>query len=264
HAVSAVNRVRDLVLQQREVRSGVHHPCDNTTRTVASLCQRVDQILGRDRPAGVMLQCSDVVQRGLAREQSGVGLLQLYGGCRLLTEDKRHLARITRLLLHRVQRDTDRPDLAVQLHTDELVHRQRRIGGRRGGGPVTPRDQSARDIEEAVVGEVALQDLLTELDRALRRAIEGGAVLLQHLAEPCVEVLLVDFEFRLKRVCHRFPLREVYLSGSSAYALAPCSSMNAAFFSQSFRSAFVRTRPDRKSTRLNSSHVKISYAVFCL
>src|SRR5207302_8577558 len=24
------------------------------------------------------------------------------------------------------------------------------------------------------------------------------------------------------------------------------------------------TRPDRKSTRLNSSHVKISYAVFCL
>src|SRR6266700_5505675 len=26
----------------------------------------------------------------------------------------------------------------------------------------------------------------------------------------------------------------------------------------------VRSRPDRKSTRLNSSHVKISYAVFCL
>src|SRR5690606_40891203 len=25
-----------------------------------------------------------------------------------------------------------------------------------------------------------------------------------------------------------------------------------------------RDRPDRKSTRLNSSHVKISYAVFCL
>src|SRR5690606_40891505 len=27
---------------------------------------------------------------------------------------------------------------------------------------------------------------------------------------------------------------------------------------------FHRSRPDRKSTRLNSSHVKISYAVFCL
>src|SRR5690606_26226146 len=26
----------------------------------------------------------------------------------------------------------------------------------------------------------------------------------------------------------------------------------------------LETRPDRKSTRLNSSHVKISYAVFCL
>src|SRR5215475_3403772 len=27
---------------------------------------------------------------------------------------------------------------------------------------------------------------------------------------------------------------------------------------------FTRAGPDRKSTRLNSSHVKISYAVFCL
>src|SRR3989442_9301219 len=26
----------------------------------------------------------------------------------------------------------------------------------------------------------------------------------------------------------------------------------------------VKSRPDRKSTRLNSSHVRISYAVFCL
>src|SRR3989442_10837081 len=30
------------------------------------------------------------------------------------------------------------------------------------------------------------------------------------------------------------------------------------------RSAAVGSRPDRKSTRLNSSHVRISYAVFCL
>src|SRR5207302_2808265 len=28
--------------------------------------------------------------------------------------------------------------------------------------------------------------------------------------------------------------------------------------------AVLGSRPDRKSTRLNSSHVKISYAVFCL
>src|SRR5690349_22326214 len=28
--------------------------------------------------------------------------------------------------------------------------------------------------------------------------------------------------------------------------------------------AWAQTKPDRKSTRLNSSHVEISYAVFCL
>src|SRR5690606_39583313 len=33
---------------------------------------------------------------------------------------------------------------------------------------------------------------------------------------------------------------------------------------QSFAAAREITRLDRKSTRLNSSHVKISYAVFCL
>src|SRR5690606_41429475 len=31
-----------------------------------------------------------------------------------------------------------------------------------------------------------------------------------------------------------------------------------------FRSQICRRRRDRKSTRLNSNHVKISYAVFCL
>src|SRR5215475_6528851 len=34
--------------------------------------------------------------------------------------------------------------------------------------------------------------------------------------------------------------------------------------SRSVRPNRVRRHPDRKSTRLNSSHVKISYAVFCL
>src|SRR3712207_2209235 len=32
----------------------------------------------------------------------------------------------------------------------------------------------------------------------------------------------------------------------------------------SFSTISSRTRPDRKSTRLNSSHANISYAVFCL
>src|SRR5699024_11907485 len=40
-------------------------------------------------------------------------------------------------------------------------------------------------------------------------------------------------------------------------AASPCASMPS-------EKAVVDTIPDRKSTRLNSSHVSISYAVFCL
>src|SRR5690606_41513426 len=36
------------------------------------------------------------------------------------------------------------------------------------------------------------------------------------------------------------------------------------FFTVTLRANCTRGRIDRKSTRLNSSHVKISYAVFCL
>src|SRR5690606_42112309 len=34
--------------------------------------------------------------------------------------------------------------------------------------------------------------------------------------------------------------------------------------SSNFQSSLIYSKEDRKSTRLNSSHVKISYAVFCL
>src|SRR5690606_40989739 len=50
-----------------------------------------------------------------------------------------------------------------------------------------------------------------------------------------------------------------------ALALAP--GMLTGAFSAALIAGFIPTRPlavDRKSTRLNSSHVKISYAVFCL
>src|SRR5690625_6565686 len=43
----------------------------------------------------------------------------------------------------------------------------------------------------------------------------------------------------------------------------PCSRI-AASLRLVWRSEERRARPDRKSTRLNSSHVAISYAVFCL
>src|SRR5690606_40148103 len=42
------------------------------------------------------------------------------------------------------------------------------------------------------------------------------------------------------------------------------SSLRDPWFRQLYRERSLRLSRDRKSTRLNSSHVKISYAVFCL
>src|SRR5690606_41289496 len=59
-------------------------------------------------------------------------------------------------------------------------------------------------------------------------------------------------------------------SGNAAKIAAPSSAWaSAAETMESFDSFFrrpasTRETTDRKSTRLNSSHVKISYAVFCL
>src|SRR5207302_6349987 len=50
----------------------------------------------------------------------------------------------------------------------------------------------------------------------------------------------------------------------SAAAARPARSASARPRHRSSGSARQRARRDRKSTRLNSSHVKISYAVFCL
>src|SRR5436309_9968320 len=51
-------------------------------------------------------------------------------------------------------------------------------------------------------------------------------------------------------------------SGSSAAALCSPDRRRARLYRHRFATAVVYE--DRKSTRLNSSHVKISYAVFCL
>src|SRR5690606_41720771 len=48
-------------------------------------------------------------------------------------------------------------------------------------------------------------------------------------------------------------------SQSASVSTIPCASHSCAI-----PAAEGKTRRDRKSTRLNSSHVKISYAVFCL
>src|SRR2546426_11115465 len=55
---------------------------------------------------------------------------------------------------------------------------------------------------------------------------------------------------------------------SSALALAQANAVlaqcRAAFPKLAFETNIIKTTGDRKSTRLNSSHLVISYAVFCL
>src|SRR5690606_40989260 len=53
-------------------------------------------------------------------------------------------------------------------------------------------------------------------------------------------------------------------SFSSSLTMAIAALSIPRFRSIGFMPAATDFRPDRKSTRLNSSHVKISYAVFCL
>src|SRR5690606_39805253 len=48
------------------------------------------------------------------------------------------------------------------------------------------------------------------------------------------------------------------------YELTPPAPLSARALRIRAASVSSSSRPDRKSTRLNSSHVKISYAVFCL
>src|SRR5690606_40025944 len=71
---------------------------------------------------------------------------------------------------------------------------------------------------------------------------------LDDLAEPATRLRRVDAVGIRRRSLHvvHLPAREVRPGHGPLLALA------------------VRREEDRKSTRLNSSHVKISYAVFCL
>src|SRR5690606_39588101 len=65
----------------------------------------------------------------------------------------------------------------------------------------------------------------------------------------------------LKRLAATIPVdrREQHGSGGGVHCLTDCSQVTGG---KMLKSGGQRT--DRKSTRLNSSHVKISYAVFCL
>src|SRR5690606_41711398 len=73
----------------------------------------------------------------------------------------------------------------------------------------------------------------------------------------------------------RFPYTTLFRSGLMDIQLHPDYENNGWLYftyaaygpggkSEGGNTALMRARLDRKSTRLNSSHVKISYAVFCL
>src|SRR5207249_10571425 len=76
--------------------------------------------------------------------------------------------------------------------------------------------------------------------------------------------------FSVHRVLHSFPTRRSSdLVVTLGYLFV--KNLDATNFVQlatdntfSATSTFAKLRPDRKSTRLNSSHVSTSYAVFCL
>src|SRR5216683_6576607 len=59
----------------------------------------------------------------------------------------------------------------------------------------------------------------------------------------------------------RRPPRSTLFPYTTLFRSGPCSGMDA---TRRRAERQFRERPDRKSTRLNSSHDQISYAVFCL
>src|SRR5690606_41047850 len=97
-------------------------------------------------------------------------------------------------------------------------------------------------LGEPCGGEVARDLRALQGDARQGLAWQGLAIdLLRQVEYPLVEPRLLEFE--------AIALFQCFADGGVAHAQA---------FTQ-------RTgRQDRKSTRLNSSHVKISYAVFCL
>src|SRR5690349_23312835 len=61
-----------------------------------------------------------------------------------------------------------------------------------------------------------------------------------------------------------FPTETVYGLGANALDVPAVEGIYAAKGRPSFNPLIVHVPEDRKSTRLNSSHVETSYAVFCL
>src|SRR5207249_12000411 len=67
--------------------------------------------------------------------------------------------------------------------------------------------------------------------------------------------------YRALRDLHSFPTRR---SSDLFFVTLPTFSLLGILEPEAMPAAFFNNTEDRKSTRLNSSHVSISYAVFCL
>src|SRR5439155_19602733 len=87
-----------------------------------------------------------------------------------------------------------------------------------------------------------------------------------NLLPHCLSSLFFFHSYGHNRHLHSFPTRrssdlpEGYLKSSSW----SCSFSNCKISSARYPVLILQFEKDRKSTRLNSSHVAISYAVFCL
>src|SRR5947199_8295794 len=87
----------------------------------------------------------------------------------------------------------------------------------------------------------------------------------QHVSLTCCDVVSIYFFFLMIRPPPRstlFPYTTLFRPGDRRSAL--CRAAAADQPAGGARSGDPRPLPDRKSTRLNSSHLGISYAVFCL
>src|SRR5438445_13392703 len=93
--------------------------------------------------------------------------------------------------------------------------------------------------------------------------VTPGMALASFLYLSCVLLSFFFYWFWNHRDLHSFPTRRSSDLRSRSKKVKPSYSSNPKDEGESSRCALMR-RPDRKSTRLNSSHANISYAVFCL
>src|SRR5690606_38987862 len=110
---------------------------------------------------------------------------------------------------------------------------------------------------------VPAAELTTARPSSPSRSASAGWICNVHVFEPLTSVDTLCSQLLLDRRC-RLPMSTNSGAGASMPARSLATSASSCAGARSTRPEAVRRASDRKSTRLNSSHVKISYAVFCL